>query len=221
MGDGLDYKELINKIGGLIMNYEMKEDWIEEYEITPTIQTQLNVIQQIRYAINCMNVKVEFFSEEFCVSLYDSEIPICWDKQNGLYLLTETMNGDITHDMMVEILSVMDIIRDNLNWFTEILGQAIAIDSWYKVNEYSFNPNMYEIIERDAIDLYPYLRDSYNQKRETDEVIITIGNHLATEQVFKSEEEAQKVIDATDWNLVAALIYACKEADRWEEEQKK
>ena len=56
---------------------------------------------------------------------------------------------------------------------------------------------------------------------ETDEVIITIGNHLATEQVFKSEEEAQKVIDATDWNLVAALIYACKEADRWEGEQKK
>ena len=55
---------------------------------------------------------------------------------------------------------------------------------------------------------------------ETDEVIITIGNHLATEQVFKSEEEAQKVIDATDWNLVAALIYTCKEADRWEEKQK-
>lgn len=55
---------------------------------------------------------------------------------------------------------------------------------------------------------------------ETDEVIITIGNHLATEQVFKSEEEAQKVIDATDWNLVAALIYACKEAEQWEGEQK-
>ena len=52
---------------------------------------------------------------------------------------------------------------------------------------------------------------------ETNEVIITIGNHLATEQVFKSEEEAQKVIDATDWDLVAALIYACKETDRWEE----
>lgn len=56
---------------------------------------------------------------------------------------------------------------------------------------------------------------------ETDEVIITIGNHLATEQVFKSEKEAQKVIDATDWNLVAAIIYACKEADQWEEEQKR
>ena len=55
---------------------------------------------------------------------------------------------------------------------------------------------------------------------ETDEVIITIGNHLATEQVFKSEKEAQKVINATDWNLVAALIYACKEADKWEKEQK-
>lgn len=55
---------------------------------------------------------------------------------------------------------------------------------------------------------------------ETDEVIITIGSHLATEQVFQSEEEAQKVIDATDWNLVAAMIYACKEADQWEEKQK-
>ena len=55
---------------------------------------------------------------------------------------------------------------------------------------------------------------------ESDEVIITIGNHLATKQVFKSEEEAQKVIDATDWNLVAALIYTCKEADQWEEKQK-
>ena len=56
---------------------------------------------------------------------------------------------------------------------------------------------------------------------ESDEVIITIGNHLATKQVFESEEEAQKVIDATDWNLVTALIYACKEADQWEEKQKK
>ena len=55
---------------------------------------------------------------------------------------------------------------------------------------------------------------------ETNDVIITIGNHLATEQVFQSEEEAQKVIDATDWNLVAAMIYACKEADQWEEKTK-
>ena len=55
---------------------------------------------------------------------------------------------------------------------------------------------------------------------ESDEVIITIGNHLASEQVFPSEEEAQKVIDATDWDIVAALIYACKEADQWEEKQK-
>lgn len=56
---------------------------------------------------------------------------------------------------------------------------------------------------------------------ETDEVIITIGNHLASEQVFKSEEEAQKVIDATNWDLVAALVYTLKEADEWEQSQKK
>lgn len=55
---------------------------------------------------------------------------------------------------------------------------------------------------------------------ESDDVIITIGNHLASEQVFSSEEEAQKVIDATDWDLVAALVYTLKEADEWEQSQK-
>ena len=55
---------------------------------------------------------------------------------------------------------------------------------------------------------------------ESDAVIITIGNHLASEQVFPSEEEAQKVIDATDWDLVAALVYTLKEADEWEKSQK-
>lgn len=55
---------------------------------------------------------------------------------------------------------------------------------------------------------------------ESDEVIITIGNHLASEQVFRSEKEAQEVIDATDWDLVAALVYTLKEADEWEKSQK-
>lgn len=67
------------------------------------------------------------------------------------------------------------------------------------------------------------LKEAFKIRRkdaETDEVIITIGNHLASEQVFQSKKEAQKVIDATDWNLVVALIYACKEADQWEEKQK-
>lgn len=67
------------------------------------------------------------------------------------------------------------------------------------------------------------LKDAFKIRKknaETDEVIITIGNHLATGQIFQSEEEAQKVIDATDWNLVAAIIYACKEADQWEKKNK-
>lgn len=53
---------------------------------------------------------------------------------------------------------------------------------------------------------------------ETDEVIITIGNHLATEQVFKSREEAQAEIDKTNWDLMAAMVYALKEADKWKEQ---
>lgn len=54
---------------------------------------------------------------------------------------------------------------------------------------------------------------------ETNEVIITIGNHLASEQIFKSREEAQEEIDKTNWDLVAALVYTLKEADAWSEKQ--
>ena len=92
-----------------------------ENEIIPTMQTQLNIIQQIRKAINGHNVKLEFFQEEFCVSLYNSEISICWDKQNGVYLLTETMSGNIYSDMVVEILDVIKIIESNLEWFIECM----------------------------------------------------------------------------------------------------
>lgn len=52
---------------------------------------------------------------------------------------------------------------------------------------------------------------------ESEEYIITIGNHLATEERFKSEKAAQGQINKTNWNLVSALIYALKEADEWAE----
>lgn len=52
---------------------------------------------------------------------------------------------------------------------------------------------------------------------ESEEYIITIGNHLATEERFKSEKAAQVQINKTNWNLVSALVYALKEADEWAE----
>ena len=52
---------------------------------------------------------------------------------------------------------------------------------------------------------------------ESDEFIITIGNHLATEEKFKSRKAAERRINKTDWNLVSALFYALKEADKWTE----
>lgn len=55
---------------------------------------------------------------------------------------------------------------------------------------------------------------------EEKEYIITIGNHLATEEKFKSREDAQREINKTNWNLVSALVYALKEADRWAEKNK-
>ena len=52
---------------------------------------------------------------------------------------------------------------------------------------------------------------------ESEEYIITIGNHLATEEKFKSRKAAEMRINKTDWNLVSALFYALKEADEWAE----
>lgn len=52
---------------------------------------------------------------------------------------------------------------------------------------------------------------------ESEEFIITIGNHLATKEKFKSRKAAEMRINKTDWNLVSALFYALKEADKWAE----
>lgn len=56
--------------------------------------------------------------------------------------------------------------------------------------------------------------------RDENEFIITIGNHLATEEKFPSREAAEKRINQTDWNLIAAMVYALKEADEFEKKIK-
>ena len=50
--------------------------------------------------------------------------------------------------------------------------------------------------------------------------MITIGNHLATEEKFLTREAAEERINQTDWNLVAAMVYALKEADKFEKKNK-
>ena len=56
--------------------------------------------------------------------------------------------------------------------------------------------------------------------QEENEFMITIGNHLATEEKFPSKEAAEERINQTDWNLVASMIYALKEADEFEKKMK-
>lgn len=56
--------------------------------------------------------------------------------------------------------------------------------------------------------------------QDENEFMITIGNHLATEEKFPSREAAEERINQTDWNLVAAMVYALKEADEFEKKIK-
>ncbi len=43
--------------------------------------------------------------------------------------------------------------------------EEFGIDALYMINKNSLNPDKYEVFTKDAIDLYPFLRDTYNQKR--------------------------------------------------------
>jgi hypothetical protein len=56
--------------------------------------------------------------------------------------------------------------------------------------------------------------------QEGNEYMITIGNHLATEEKFLTREAAEERINQTDWDLVAAMVYALKEADEFEKKIK-
>lgn len=57
--------------------------------------------------------------------------------------------------------------------------------------------------------------------QEEKEYMIVIGKHLATTEKFPTREAAEKVINSINWNLVAAMIYACKEADEYEKKLKR
>ena len=57
--------------------------------------------------------------------------------------------------------------------------------------------------------------------KEENEYMIVIGKHLATTEKFPTREAAEKRINSVDWNLVTAMIYACKEADDYEKKLKR
>lgn len=57
--------------------------------------------------------------------------------------------------------------------------------------------------------------------QEENEYMIVIGKHLATTEKFPTREAAEERINSVDWNLVTAIIYACKEADEYEKKLKR
>lgn len=57
--------------------------------------------------------------------------------------------------------------------------------------------------------------------QEEKEYMIVIGKHLATTEKFPTREAAEERINSVDWNLIAAMVYACKEADEYEKKLKR
>lgn len=74
-------------------------------------------------------------------------------------------------------------------------------------------------MEKELIDM----KDAFKvlpTSTEEKEYMIVIGKHLATPEKFPTREEAEARINSIDWNLIAAMIYACKEADEYEKKLK-
>lgn len=59
------------------------------------------------------------------------------------------------------------------------------------------------------------------KENEEDFYCITIGNHLASTEKFKTAKAAQMKINKTDWNLVASLFAALLKAEKGKETNSK
>lgn len=55
------------------------------------------------------------------------------------------------------------------------------------------------------------------KENEEEFYCITIGNHLASTERFKTAKAAQMKINKTDWNLVASMFAALLKAEREKE----
>ena len=75
-------------------------------------------------------------------------------------------------------------------------------------------------MEREFIDMKDIFKVLPTTQEEKEFIIVT-GKHLATTEKFPTREAAEERINATDWNLVGAMIYACKEADEYERKLKR
>lgn len=76
--------------------------------------TVINPLIKIKEIVREHPFKVEYYSKEgFCVSLYDSEVDIIYC-EGRLNLNTDVA---LTRDIVEEVLKVMLIIEENLNFF--------------------------------------------------------------------------------------------------------
>lgn len=74
-------------------------------------------------------------------------------------------------------------------------------------------------MEREFIDMKDVFK-VLPTTQEENEYMIVIGKHLATTEKFPTREAAEEKINSIDWNLIAAMIYACREADEYEKKLK-
>ena len=75
----------------------------------------IKLIKEIRKAISYQDMTVEIYEDDSVLfSLYNVQITIIY-KNNEILLTCEICNSSITIDMMKQILTVMEILKANID----------------------------------------------------------------------------------------------------------
>ena len=98
---------------GCFIDWEATSKLNNLSKLSATI-TVVNPLIKIKEIVGEHPFKVEYYSkEDFCVSLYDSEVDIIYC-EGRLNLNTDVA---LTRDMVEEVLKVMKVIEENLEFF--------------------------------------------------------------------------------------------------------
>lgn len=77
-----------------------------------------NIIKQIKNIIGnhwSSKIRIDIWTDEFCIYIYESEIPIVVNlKDKTVYVDCDTMNHRLTGDMLDELSRIVKLLEDNM-----------------------------------------------------------------------------------------------------------
>jgi hypothetical protein len=82
-------------------------------DLQKKIEPKDPLIKQLRQTVNNQDVKIQIWSDDqLTFDLYESEVSIVY-KKNDIYIECEVFDGQITADMMEQMVAFCKVLADN------------------------------------------------------------------------------------------------------------